>query len=573
MRFSSFLRSYRKETVLAPLFKLLEAVFELCVPLAVASLIDDGIAKGDMHHVLMMALLMVVLGVVGLLSSVTAQYFAAKAAIGFSTKMKSALYSHISELSESDRDRIGSPTLITRLTSDSMLVQNGINMFLRLFMRSPFVVLGAAIMAFTVDSTLAVSFAIVIPLLGLVVYLIMRRTVPMYRTVQSALDRILSRVRENLSGIRVLRAFSKEESEEKAFSGDTETLLDLQLSSGRISALLNPLTYAIINIAIAALISAASVRYGLGLVAIGSIVALVNYMSQILTELIKLANLIITISRAVASWRRIDSVFDIEPSMHDGEEGIEEADPAAPAVVFDDVRMIYRDGGEPSLSLASFSVQRGEHIGIIGGTGSGKTTLVSLIPRFYDASSGSVSVLGHDVRSWKRDALRRHIGYVQQKSLLFKGTIRENIAWGRPEASDEEIIEALKGAEAYDFVMEKKDGLSTMVEEGGKNLSGGQRQRLSIARALVRKPDILILDDSSSALDYATEARLRHNLSKLEGMTVFTVSQRTGSLMSMDSIIVLDRGRIVDIGKHEELLERCSVYREIYDSQFGGSEQ
>ena len=572
MKFFTLLRNYRKETVLAPLFKLLEAVFELCVPLAVASLIDDGIAKGNLHHILMMALLMVALGVIGLLSSVTAQYFAAKAATGFAVKMKSALYKHISTLSESDRDAIGNPTLITRLTSDSNLVQNGINMFLRLFMRSPFVVFGAALMAFTVDSHLALIFAFVIPLLGLVVYLIMRRTVPMYRSVQSSLDRILSRVRENLSGIRVLRAFGKEEREEKAFSSDLESLLSIQLSSGKISALLNPLTYAIINLSIAVLISAGRERYDLSLIDVGSIVALVNYMSQILLELIKLANLIITISRAVASWRRIETVFNIQPSMSDSCSGFESVADDADAVEFSSVSMIYRKGGEPSLSGATFTVRRGERIGIIGGTGSGKTTLVSLIPRFYDPAMGSVIVFGHKTDEWKRSALRSRIGYVQQKALLFKGTIRSNIAWGKPDASDDEIIDALKAAEAYDFVMAKKDGILSPVEEGGKNLSGGQRQRLSIARALVRKPEILILDDSSSALDYATESRLRHNLSQLGDMTVFTVSQRTSSLMTMDRIIVLDKGRIVDIGKHEELLERCDVYKEIYDSQFGGEE-
>ena len=572
MRFFSFLKGYKKETVLAPVFKLLEALFELCVPLAVASLIDNGIAKGDMHHVLVMALVMVSLGVIGLISSVTAQYFAAKAATGFAVKMKSALYHHITELSESDRDEIGNATLITRLTSDSALVQNGINMFLRLFMRSPFVVFGAAIMAFTVDSNLAMIFAIVIPLLGLVVYLIMRRTVPMYRSVQGALDRILAKVRENLAGVRVLRAFGKEESEKEEFSTRLSSLLSLQLSSGKISALLNPLTYAIINLAVAVLISRGRDRFDLGLIELGSIVALVNYMSQILTELIKLANLIITISRAVASWRRIDSVFERKPSMTDPENAFTEAAPAGNAIVFDGVSLVYRNGGEPSLSSASFAIRKGERIGIIGGTGSGKTTLVSLVPRFYDASEGSVTVLGHKTTEWKRSALRNRIGYVQQKAVLFKGTIRSNVAWGKLDAKDEEIIEALKAAEAYDFVTEKNDGIMTAVEEGGKNLSGGQRQRLVIARALVRKPEILILDDSSSALDYATEARVRHNLSALKDLTVITVSQRAGSLMTMDRIIVMDNGRILDMGKHEELLKRCSVYKEIYDSQFGGTE-
>ena len=573
MLFFSFLKGFRKEAVLAPLFKLLEAVFELCVPLAVASLIDDGIATGDMHHIIMMAVLMVVLGVVGLLSSVTAQYFSAKAATGFAVKMKSALYRHITKLSESDRDAIGNPTLITRLTNDSNLVQNGINMFLRLFMRSPFVVFGAAIMAFTVDSTLALLFVGVIPLLGLVVFLIMRKTVPMYRQVQGALDKLLSRVRENLSGIRVLRAFGKEGSEEKAFSGELDDLVDIQLSSGKISALLNPLTYAIINLAIAVLINAGRDRFDLGLIEAGSIIALVNYMSQILTELIKLANLIITISRAVASWKRIERVFETQPTMAEAENGYEEDGESNEAVSFRNVSVVYRGGGEPSLRNADFTVKRGERIGIIGGTGAGKTTIVSMIPRLYDPTDGVVSVLGHSTAAWKIAALRSRIGYVQQKAVLFKGTIRENIAWGKPDASEAEVDEALRSAEAYDFVMEKKNGVNTMIEEGGKNLSGGQRQRLSIARALIRKPEILILDDSSSALDYATEARLRHNLAQMEGMTVFTVSQRTSSLMNMDRIIVVDKGNIVDIGTHEELLDRCSVYKEIYDSQFGGADE
>ncbi len=570
-RLASFIRGYRKEAVLAPLFKLFEALLELAVPLAVASLIDDGIARGDMHHVLMMALLMVVLAMLGLAASVTAQYFAARAATGFAEKMKSALYRHIVSLSASDRDRIGNPALITRLTNDSNLVQNGINMFLRLFMRSPFVVFGAAVMAFTVDSHLAAVFALVIPVLSIVVFLIMRYTVPMYRRVQGALDKVLSRTRENLSGVRVLRAFGKEGSEEEAFGSDLARLQELQLSSGRISALMNPLTYVIINLAVVVLMDYGHRRYGLGLIETGAIVALVNYMSQILAELIKLANLIITISRAIASGRRIQAIFDTEPSMVDAPDAAEEGTDPDEAVRFEDASLTYRSGGEPSLSHISFSIRRGERIGIIGGTGSGKTSLASLIPRFYDASSGTVSVDGLDVRRWKMEALRRRIGYVQQKAVLFKGTIRDNILWGDRNADDDAVCAALKAAEAYDFVMERKGGLDSMVEEGGKNLSGGQRQRLSIARALLRRPSILILDDSSSALDYATEARLRHNLGAMAGMTVITVSQRAGSLMTMDRIIVLDGGKTVDIGSHEELLARCPLYQEIYQSQFGGA--
>ena len=570
VRLSTFIEGHKAEAVLAPLFKLLEVIFELSVPLAVASLIDDGIAEGDLHHVLMMALLMVALGILGLISSVTAQYFAARAATGFSRRMKSALFSHIANLAESDRDRIGGSTLISRMTNDSTLVQNGINMFLRLFMRSPFVVFGAAAAAFLVNKELAVIFVIVIPILAFIVFLIMRFTVPMYKRTQSALDKILAKVRENLSGIRVLRAFGKEETEEKEFSSSLTELVTIQLSTGRISALLNPMTYVVVNLAVAVLVYYGRERFSLGLIEVGSIVALVNYMTQILTELIKLANLIVTISRAVASWKRIKSVFLMDSSLLDKADGCMEGDDSDEAVSFHSVSVVYREGGEPSLKDADFTIRRGERVGIIGGTGSGKTTLVSLIPRLYEAASGSVSVFGHAVQDWNLHSLRSIIGYVQQKALLFKGTVRDNIAWGKPDASDEDVINALKAAEAYDFVMEKKGGIMAFVEEGGKNFSGGQRQRLSIARALIREPEILILDDSSSALDYATEARLRHNLQSRNDMTVITVSQRAGSLMSMDRIFVLDRGRIVASGTHEELLASCSIYQEIYQSQFGG---
>lgn len=569
MRITSFIKGYRKEAVLAPLFKLLEALFELAVPLAVASLIDDGIAKGNSRYVFSMAFIMVVLGVIGLAASITAQYFSAKAAVGFSVKMKNALFQHVASLSESDRDRIGAPTIITRLTSDSMLVQNGINMFLRLFMRSPFVVFGAAIMAFTVDSQLASTFLWVIPLLSLIIFLVMRKTIPMYRDAQKALDKLLSRVRENLRGVRVLRAFSLEGEEKKSFSGEAESLRSIQISSGRISALLNPLTYAIVNIAIAIILLEGREKYNLSLIEAGSIVAVVNYMSQMLVELIKLANLIVTISRAIASGKRIESVFRIEPSMTDSPDAALECADTDEAIVFSNASVIYREGGKPSLADASFVIRKGERIGVIGGTGSGKTTLVSLIPRFYDVSSGSVSVYGHDVKDWNRQALRKHIGYAAQKALLFSGTVRDNMKWGKLDATDEEIDEALRIAEAYDFVHEKKEGLDSLIEESGKNLSGGQKQRLSIARAVIRKPDILILDDSLSALDYATESHVRNNLSAMKDMTVITVSQRTGSLRAMDNIIVLDKGRIDSIGTHEELLRTSSVYKEINDSQFG----
>ena len=566
-KIGTFIKGYRKESVLAPLFKLLEAVFELVVPLLVASLIDEGIALGDKGHVIRMILLMLLFAFTGLVSSVTAQYFAAKAAIGFTKGMKSALFAHISSLPAVDRDRVGTSTLITRLTSDATVLQNGINMFLRLFMRSPFIVFGAAIMAFTVDSSLAVIFAIVIPLLGLFVYIIMKATIPMYRKVQGALDRITLRTRENLRGVRVIRAFGMEGKEDELFLSDLASLNDLQIRSGRISALLNPISMLVINLSIAAIAAYGRVRYNASLIEVGAIVALVNYMSQILLELIKLANLIVLISRAIASAKRLESVFGMESSIQDGSE--RNADGNAPAITFSDVSLIYREGGEPSLRNITFTVNRGEKVGIIGGTGSGKTSIVNLIMRGYPVSSGSVSVLGHDVNAWNGNALHSHIGLVPQKAVLFRGTVRDNIRNGKPDASDEEISAALKAAEAYDFIAAKDGFLDYEVEEGGKNFSGGQRQRLSIARALVRRPDILILDDSSSALDYATEARLRKNIAAMTGTTIISISQRTSSMMTMDKVIVLDGGAVVDIGMHDELMERCAIYQDIYRSQYG----
>ena len=566
-KIGTFIKGYRKESVLAPLFKLLEAVFELVVPLLVASLIDEGIALGDKGHVIRMILLMLLFAFTGLVSSVTAQYFAAKAAIGFTKGMKSALFAHISSLPAVDRDRVGTSTLITRLTSDATVLQNGINMFLRLFMRSPFIVFGAAIMAFTVDSSLAVIFAIVIPLLGLFVYIIMKATIPMYRKVQGALDRITLRTRENLRGVRVIRAFGMEEREDELFLSDLASLNDLQIRSGRISALLNPISMLVINLSIAAIAAYGRVRYNASLIEVGAIVALVNYMSQILLELIKLANLIVLISRAIASAKRLESVFEMESSIKDGSE--RNADGNAPAVAFSDVSLIYREGGEPSLRNITFTVNRGEKVGIIGGTGSGKTSIVNLIMRGYPVTSGAVSVLGHDVNAWNGSSLHSHIGLVPQKAVLFRGTVRDNIRNGKPDASDEEISAALKAAEAYDFIAAKDGFLDYEVEEGGKNFSGGQRQRLSIARALVRRPDILILDDSSSALDYATEARLRKNIAAMTGTTIISISQRTSSMMTMDKVIVLDGGAVVDIGTHDELMKRCAIYQDIYRSQYG----
>lgn len=558
---------------MAPLFKLCEAVLELFVPIVVASLIDRGIAGNDTFYIVKMALLMVLLGVIGLVVSVIAQYFAARAATGFAEKMKSALFRHISKLSESDRDRLGTNTLITRLTSDSTLVQNGINMFLRLFLRSPFVVIGAAIMAFSVDSHLSWIFVIAIPILSVIVASIMAFTIPMFRKVQDALDRTLSRTRENLYGARVLRAFGKEREEEKGFGENLMMLNDLQIRSGRVSALLNPLTYVVINLAIIAIIYQGRVRFEAHLIEIGAIVALVNYMNQILVELVKFANLIVTITRAIASGKRIEAVFNIEPSMRDKENAVKEGVDTDVAIEIKDASLVYREGGEPSLLNISLKIKRGEKIGIIGGTGSGKTSLISLIPRFYDATSGSVFVFGCDVKDWDRDALREKIAYVAQKTRLFSGTVRSNLNWGKKGASDDEMKSALEKSDALSFVMGKSDGLDARVEAGGKNFSGGQRQRLSIARAVIKNAPILILDDSFSALDFRTESKVRGTMIADPDKTVLLVSQRTGAMMSMDRVIVMDKGRIENIGTHEELLKISPLYKEIYMSQFGGGDE
>lgn len=567
-----FINGYKKEAFFAPLFKLTEAVLELFVPLCVASLINVGIQNGDKGHIINMALLMIGLGLLGLLASVTAQFFSAKAATGFALKMKNALFSHIESLSAIDRDKLGTSTLMTRLTSDSQLVQNGINMFLRLFLRSPFVVLGAAVMAFTVDSTLAWIFVIIIPLLSVIVFFIMRYTVPMYKKVQRGLDRITGKTRENLSGVRVIRAFCKEEDEKKEYREALDDLYDMQLSSGRISALLNPITYIIINLAVVVIVYFSYGRFKLNLIATGSIIALVNYMNQILVELVKLANLIITITRALAAGERIQAVFDISPSIKECDRPKTGDKNSEVAYSFDHVFLSYTGEGRPSLSDIDFSVKKGEKLGVIGGTGSGKTSLINLLPRVYEASSGTVSVLGVPVKEWDIKALRSEIAVVPQKAMLFKGTIRDNLKWGNDSATDEEIITALKRAEAFEFVEKKEGFLDFMVEARGKNLSGGQRQRLSIARALLKESaSIIILDDSASALDYKTESKLRENIKKLD-KTLIVVSQRTSSLLKMDRIAVLDKGVLVDIAPHEVLLERCQVYKEIYNSQFGSRE-
>ena len=568
----AYLKDYKKETVLGPLFKLLEASFELIVPLVVASIIDVGIGNGDKDYILKMCGVMVLLGVVGLASSITAQYFAAKAATGFATKLRHALFAHIQSLSFSEIDRIGTSTMITRMTSDINQLQSGVNMVLRLFLRSPFIVFGAMIMAFTIDVKAALVFVVTIPLLSLVVFGIMAVSIPLYKKVQGALDKILSITRENLTGIRVIRAFGKETYEISEFRQSNEDFTAMQMRVGRISALMNPMTYIIINFGIIVLVWVGAVRVNNGNITQGEVVALYNYMSQILVELIKLANLIVTITKAVACGGRIEQVLEMRSSLTEpqetGNQQVEQTSNGA-KVIFEQVGMAYQGAGEEALSDISFTVNGGETIGIIGGTGSGKTSLVHLIPRFYDASRGKVLVDGRDVKDYSLKELRQKVGIVMQKSVLFKGTIRENICWGKDNATEEEIWEALEIAQAKEIVNNKPEGLETMVSQGAKNLSGGQKQRLSIARAIVKKPEILILDDSASALDYATDAKLRKAIAGLKNtMTVFIVSQRASSIMHADKIIVLDDGKIVGMGTHEELKRDCEVYQEIYYSQY-----
>ncbi len=567
-----YLKDYKKESVLGPLFKLLEASFELIVPLVVASMIDVGIANRDRGYILKMCLIMAALGLIGLTCSVTAQFFAAKAAVGFATKLRHGLFEHIQKLSFSQMDREGTSTLITRITSDINQVQSGVNLVLRLFLRSPFIVFGAMIMAFTVDGKAALIFVVVIPILSVIVFGIMLISIPLYKKVQGALDRVLGITRENLTGVRVIRAFGQEEAEVAKFDGETDALRHIQMVAARISALMNPLTYVVINGGLIALIYVGAVRVEAGILTQGQVVALVNYMSQILVELVKLANLIITVTKAVACGNRIQSILE-EPA------GMEEKDSRGDekltgCVEFDHVSMRYYEGGEEALTDIHFKAVKGQTIGVIGGTGSGKSSLVNLIPRFYDAEKGSVKVDGVDVKEYDLTALRDKIGVVMQKAVLFHGTIRENLKWGNESASDEELWEALRTAQAEEFVLQKKNQLDEMIEQEGRNLSGGQRQRLSIARALVKKPEILILDDSASALDYATDAALRKSLKEMPGeTTVFIVSQRASSLMHADTIIVLDDGNVAGMGTHEELLKNCEVYQEIYYSQFERSDK
>lgn len=565
-----YLKGYKRETILAPLFKLLEASFELLVPLVMAAVIDKGIAGQDRPYIVRMCLVLVTLGIVGLACSITAQYFAAKAATGFSTALRHSLFEHIQNLSFTEMDRVGNSTLITRMTSDVNQVQSGVNLVLRLFLRSPFIVFGAMIMAFTVDVKAALVFVVTIPLLSIVVFGVMLISMPLYRKVQANLDKVLLVTRENLSGSRVVRAFNKEEEERERFEECNQTLTDAQKFVGRISGLMNPLTYILVNGGIIVLIYVGALRVDSGVLTQGQVVALINYMSQILVELVKLANLIITVTKAIACGNRIQNVFEMHSEMEDGL--LEAGDVAAEereAVVFEHVSLTYKEAGAESLSDISFRALRGETIGIIGGTGSGKSSLVNLIPRFYDATKGRILVDGRDVKDYKLEVLRDKIGVVMQKAVLFKGTIAENLRWGKGDATEAELLEALVVSQAKEFVDTKEGGLAFKVEQGGRNLSGGQKQRLTIARALVRKPEILILDDSASALDFATDARLRRAIQEMEDSpTVFIVSQRAASIQYADKIVVLDDGVMAGIGTHQELLESCPTYQEIYYSQF-----
>lgn len=565
-----YLKAYRKEACLAPIFKMLEAVFELFVPLVIKGIIDYGIAAEDRAYCLRMGLLLLLLAVIGLAMATTAQWFSARAAAGFAAKIKQVLMEHIQKLSYTELDTIGTSTLITRMTSDVNQVQTGTNLVLRLFMRSPFIVFGSMIMAFTIDFKAAMIFVITIPLLSVVVFGIMLSSIPLYKKVQSQLDRVLGITRENLTGVRVIRAFNKEEEEISHFRAENEQFTRLQTFVGKISALMNPLTFVIVNSAILVLVWTGAWRVEGGILTQGAVVALVNYMSQILVELIKLADLIINITKAVACGNRIQKVLEVEPSMENGsKECIEEKRTPANAVDFNHVSLTYSGAGAPSLTDIDLHVKTGQTIGIIGGTGSGKTSVVNLIPRFYDATQGNVLVFGKPVKEQDMESLRSQIAVVPQKAVLFAGTIRENMKWGKEDATDEEIMEALTIAQAAEVVQKKEGGLDAFVEQGGKNLSGGQRQRLTIARALVRKPRILILDDSASALDFATDAALRKAIREMKNApTVFIVSQRTSSIRFADQILVLDDGKSVGVGTHDELLTTCSVYKEIYDSQY-----
>ena len=575
-RLMIYLKDYKKESILAPLFKLLEAFFELMVPLVMANIIDYGISNRNMGYIGKMGLCLLLLGVVGLASSITAQFFAAKAAVGFSTKLRQALFNHIEDLSFTDIDKAGTSTMITRMTSDVNQVQSGVNMTLRLFLRSPIIVFGAMNMAFTIDVKCALIFVVAIPLLSIVVFGIILSTIPMYKKVQAKLDQVLGITRENLTGVRVIRAFHQEAKEEERFRENNEALSAQQIFVGKISACMNPVTYVIVNAAIVALIYTGAVQVNIGNLSQGEVVAIINYMNQILVELVKLANLIVTMTKALACAERVASVFEIGADATEDEKKAvldnsiaAKVDEKAPFLNFNHVSLTYQGAGAPTLQDMNFTVNRGDTVGIIGGTGSGKTSLVNLIPGFYPATEGELLLEGRDIKTMSDEELRGRIGVVPQKAVLFKGTIRSNLAWGKPDATEEEMWKALELAQAAE-VVEGKDGkLDAVVAQNGKNFSGGQRQRLTIARALVRNPEILILDDSASALDYATDAKLRAALRTLENKTTtFIVSQRASTIRHADKIIVLDDGEMAGVGTHEELLKNCTVYQEIYYSQY-----
>ena len=573
----AYLKGYKKESILAPLFKMLEASFELFVPLVMAAIIDVGIANQDKPYIVKMCFVLIALGIIGLVCSITAQYFAAKAATGVGTGIRHGLFEHIQKFTFTEMDQLGTSTLITRMTSDINQIQSGVNLVLRLFLRSPFIVFGAMIMAFTVDVKAALVFVVTIPLLSLIVFGIMLVTMPMYKKVQADLDQVLLATRENLTGARVIRAFNKEEDETKRFENANQILTDAQKYVGRISGMMNPLTYIIVNGAIIALIYVGAVRVDIGDLTQGQVVALINYMSQILVELVKLANLIISVTKAAACLNRVESVLAVKPDMNEGDvrwkSNSSEADRdlknKIPVVEFSHVSLTYKGASDTSLSDINFCAKKGQTIGIIGGTGSGKSSLVNLIPRFYDATDGTVKINGRDIKEYQTENLREHIGVVLQKAVLFKGSIADNLRWGKEDATEQEMYEALDISQAREFVDTKQGGLEFQIEQGGRNLSGGQKQRMTIARALVRKPEILILDDSASALDFATDAALRKSIKEMKNQpTVFIVSQRAASIQYADQIIVLDDGAMAGIGTHEELLKDCPIYQEIYYSQF-----
>ena len=573
----AYLKGYKKESILAPLFKMLEASFELFVPLVMAAIIDVGIANKDKPYIVKMCFVLIALGIIGLVCSITAQYFAAKAATGVGTGIRHGLFEHIQKFTFTEMDQLGTSTLITRMTSDINQIQSGVNLVLRLFLRSPFIVFGAMIMAFTVDVKAALVFVVTIPLLSLIVFGIMLVTMPMYKKVQADLDQVLLATRENLTGARVIRAFNKEEDETKRFENANQILTDAQKYVGRISGMMNPLTYIIVNGAIIALIYVGAVRVDIGDLTQGQVVALINYMSQILVELVKLANLIISVTKAAACLNRVESVLAVKPDMNEGdvrwesnssEEGLELKN-KVPVVEFSHVSLTYKGTSDTSLSDINFCAEKGQTIGIIGGTGSGKSSLVNLIPRFYDATEGTVKINGRDIKEYQTENLREHIGVVLQKAVLFKGSIADNLRWGKEDATEQDMYDALDISQAREFVDTKQGGLEFQIEQGGRNLSGGQKQRMTIARALVRKPEILILDDSASALDFATDAALRKSIKEMKNQpTVFIVSQRAASIQYADQIIVLDDGEMAGIGTHEELLKDCPIYQEIYYSQF-----